>query len=89
MLVLTQTLGLFFHVGVFRPFGFKQSLKATVTNNALSCLILETLLLQEVNKGSVKLCWCTVDVVDMRSQGWSSIVVLTQVTHGSLGCEYC
>lgn len=53
--------------------------KAVVTNNTLSCLILEIVLLQEVNKGSVKLCWCTVDVVDMRSQGWSDIVVLTQV----------
>lgn len=46
------------------------SLKATVTNNTLSCLILEIVLLQEVNKGSVKLCWCLVSVVDRRSQGW-------------------
>lgn len=87
--MLTQTLRLFFHVGVFLPFGFKQLLKAMVTNNTLSCLIVEIVLLQDVDKGSVKLCWCMVDVVDTRSQGWSNVVVLTHVTHRSLGCGYC
>lgn len=77
--MLTQTPRLFFHVGVFRPLGFKQLLKATVTNDTLSCLIPETVLLQDVDKGSVKLCWCMVDVVDMRSQRCGADPGLTRV----------
>jgi len=41
-------------------------LKATVTNNTASCLILEIALSQEMNRGLVKLCW---GMVDVRSQG--------------------
>lgn len=42
---------------------FDQMLKATVTNNTASCLILENVLSQEMSKGLVKLCWGNMSVL--------------------------
>lgn len=78
----TDAQAIFWCGSIFRLSGFEWMLEATVTNNTVSCLILEIALSQEISKGLVKLCW---GVVDVRSWGWSNVVVPAQVTHWSLG----